>query len=455
MEDFDFTGPAAGKKKKGWKVRLILAVVSLLVFFLILPQVLGLFLKDIKPIDDSDLRLAEISVLDSENAYFNFKKAGEEFKKIPYEKKEAAFQVFVGQSWDDQSVKGLIRRSSSVLKYFNQAVQKPKFQYPALVKKIKSLEDPENINILAIPEPISYWLPVAKLASINALYLARSGQYDSALSEAFKIINIYQKILNSRVSSLEYLTAVQAKKIGLETVQAIINNYPVRAQSLKHYINQLDGYYNSGQGLTEAFKLIYYESAGIVNFIEFARNRDILEPIYFSSIGRFMPKPGLNGFHFQPNATRLVFADRIRSRIKGINKPCGQVETQNLKLLKPEHEWQFYFTRNIVGKLIIDLIPIPNLLNKTCEDNLIAGATQTLMAIKAFKGGTGRYPATLGELVPAYLPSIPQDPFDGRQLKYSATKKIIYSVGKDMKDSFGSTGDDWTDMADPTFPVRF
>src|SRR3989344_3491603 len=81
--------------------------------------------------------------------------------------------------------------------------------------------------------------------------------------------------------------------------------------------------------------------------------------------------------------------------------------------------------------------------------------SSTIIAIKAFTNENRNYPASLNELVPRYLPSIPQDPFGDKALKYSMNKKIIYSVGRDMQDTGGSTGDDWRQMSDPTFEIDF
>lgn len=90
-----------------------------------------------------------------------------------------------------------------------------------------------------------------------------------------------------------------------------------------------------------------------------------------------------------------------------------------------------------------------------CEENLLVGATQIMIAIKAFKNDNNNYPNSLDELVPNYLSFIPKDPFDGKSIKYSNTKKIIYSVGKDLIDSGGSTGNYWVKMPDPTFIIDF
>ncbi len=41
--------------------------------------------------------------------------------------------------------------------------------------------------------------------------------------------------------------------------------------------------------------------------------------------------------------------------------------------------------------------------------------------------------------MPAYLDALPVDPFDGRPVRYSREKKIVYSVGKDLVDGGGMT----------------
>lgn len=56
-----------------------------------------------------------------------------------------------------------------------------------------------------------------------------------------------------------------------------------------------------------------------------------------------------------------------------------------------------------------------------------------------FRMATGRYPATLDELVPDYLPAVPRDPFNGRPVRMVATAEgmTIYSVGENETDDGG------------------
>jgi hypothetical protein len=63
----------------------------------------------------------------------------------------------------------------------------------------------------------------------------------------------------------------------------------------------------------------------------------------------------------------------------------------------------------------------------------------------AFKKDTGKYPTTLAELAPKYLPSVPDDLFSGKPLIYKPTENgyLLYSVGVNGKDDGGqSYGDD-------------
>jgi type II secretory pathway pseudopilin PulG len=77
---------------------------------------------------------------------------------------------------------------------------------------------------------------------------------------------------------------------------------------------------------------------------------------------------------------------------------------------------------------------------------------ETQLALRAYLLDHGRYPATLDELIPGYLPSLPIDPFtDGAPLKYRTTSSgyLLYSVGPDTIDNGGTPIFDGT-MSDGT-----
>ena len=61
------------------------------------------------------------------------------------------------------------------------------------------------------------------------------------------------------------------------------------------------------------------------------------------------------------------------------------------------------------------------------------------LALAAYRGKHGGYPATLSRLVPNYFTVIPTDPFIDRPLHYTANKTgyLLYSVGPNLRDDRG------------------
>jgi hypothetical protein len=67
-------------------------------------------------------------------------------------------------------------------------------------------------------------------------------------------------------------------------------------------------------------------------------------------------------------------------------------------------------------------------------------AALVLLALARHRLDHARYPDTLDALVPAYLPEIPPDRYDGRPIKYRLTdvgKPLLYSVGSNRADDGG------------------
>jgi hypothetical protein len=62
-----------------------------------------------------------------------------------------------------------------------------------------------------------------------------------------------------------------------------------------------------------------------------------------------------------------------------------------------------------------------------------------VLAVERYRLSKGKWPENLENLVPAYLPAIPLDPFDGKPLRYRQYPEgvVVYSIGTDGKDNEG------------------
>lgn len=84
---------------------------------------------------------------------------------------------------------------------------------------------------------------------------------------------------------------------------------------------------------------------------------------------------------------------------------------------------------------------------------------ETALAIERYRlANQNHLPEKLDDLVPAFLPSVPNDPFDGRPLRYQKLPKgyRVYSIGANRKDDGGKEPNpkDYSAPSDITFTVE-
>ncbi|KKU51922.1 MAG: hypothetical protein A3H69_06065 [Candidatus Sungbacteria bacterium RIFCSPLOWO2_02_FULL_47_9] len=440
-------------KKKKWKkiVLIIAGVIILLVTTVIfLPGVLGLFAKDVPPINDSDILLKKISVPNSENAYFDLTKLNNNLYE-PEGKSELVVNMAAGKSWDEAVAEEIVTRNSEFFEYFAEAARKSKFQDPVSA-------DPAKMTPNAVLPSLNSWRRMARLSAIRAMFLAKQGKDKEAIEEALNSVKIGQKIQESQVLLIEYVVAILMKGTGLEAIQRIVTSSKLNGSKLASYAQELNAFYKNEDGLINSFKAEYLFQSWAVDFLA-SGNKEALQEIVGEKESENPEIAGKvkNSYYFQPNKTKLTFAEYARQNIKIANQPCGEIKVAEVPRLAPTSPAKLYAEENAIGKVLHDVIAASpaTISTKKCEEDLLVAATQAIVAIKAYKNDNGNYPTSLNDLVPRYLSSVPTDFFDGRPLKYSSVKKIVYSVGQGLQDLGGSTGSDWHKMPNPTFKIDF
>jgi hypothetical protein len=73
------------------------------------------------------------------------------------------------------------------------------------------------------------------------------------------------------------------------------------------------------------------------------------------------------------------------------------------------------------------------------RDEAVNLLLQADLAIRLYREDTGKLPSRLAELVPAYLPAVPLDPYDKQPLRYrvEGDRFVLYSIGSDGTDNGG------------------
>jgi predicted Zn-ribbon and HTH transcriptional regulator len=364
-----------------------------------------------------------------------------------------------GKTWDEALARELISKNAKTFEYFSQAAQKPRFQDPVLADPAKITPSVEIPNLAS-------WRSATRLTVLKAFDLQRQGKTSEALDELEKVLEISKKINKSQANTLELLTALDIESQILESIQKVISSSRLDNTQLKQHIQKLGEYgENRTSFISALLKSEYKDFSFYMDSFTKLRNGENVKYSLpeFSEEELEKLKNKLSGpagkYYFQPNKTKRLVAEFAREQIKNAESICYNQNSKSemIKNRFPNNQVSALFRENFVGETFAPLLmlQLQVAFNKKCINDIIFSTTQTLIAIKAYKNDTGNYPASLNDLVPNYLTSLPQDPFDSKPLRYSLSKKIIYSVGPDGQDSGGSSGDNLREMPDPTLQIEF
>ncbi len=399
-------------------VQIILSIV-----FAILGTVLSIFASDTSPPNDSDLHLPGVTVRYEDNAYYSLARI-QMYLYQPTGNPGLLQKHLSGARWNERFVRDMLYRNEKALQYFDDAARKPQFQDPSA----DDYADPSFDAILSFRN-------VARVSSLKAAVLFRRGRDGEALTEALKIVANGQKVQDSQGSVVHYALAADMKNIGLGRIRQIVQSTSLSPEVLMSYVKKLEKYKQNEEGLKKAFKREY-------GFLVWAID-EVNSGHLTSEVGGTIEPLKAYRFYFKPNKTKSLFGDFLRSQIENVDVPCGVRTGSEVKRLTPSSMPQWIITENLAGKILYD-VAMPRYaatIHETrCEDDFSVAATQVLLASRAYKMETGQYPASLDDLVPRYMDDVPDDPYDGKALRYSAEGKVIYSVGMDLVDSGGREG---------------
>lgn len=445
------------KKVRYHRIREILIGFGILVvLIMITPAILSLFFKDIPPVSAPDLALTKVTVPVAGNAYFDMLKVQNAAVEVPQLTGDQSFlnNVLAGTTWDQGIVDDAIAKNAEALRYFADAAKKPSYQFPAYA-------DPSNVDTTSFDYALGGQWNVSRTAALNAINLQKQGKEQEAFQQALDLLQVGTIIQQSQTPLLGFLVGSNLKVLGMQTLNALLANTKLPKETLGHYSAALQSVDAVAARLAHAFKMEHAIRMTLFNE-DHLLNDPVVRDEYSFLRGivlwrAWVPK----SYYFQPNRIIDEWNTIDRATLSAASQPCEQpYQTVPPPTYYSTNQFTFwlrlYFLPNAVGKFFHELafINTTSMWQKRCNEEVLNSATQTLIALKEFSQDNGALPVALEQLVPIYLPAIPTDAYDGTAIKYSAEKKIIYSVGNDHVDNGGSTGDDWQKMDDPTFAIK-
>jgi len=326
-------------------------------------------------------------------------------------------------------------------------------------------------------------LGVATLVTVRARNHARQGNDEAAIDDAMRLVRCGHHMEGGRGVAIVYLIGSTIKAMGCASARELASKGRLTPDRLRRYAADLAAYEEDRRALAETLRAEYgYGLSVSKKIVSGEINFDMLTGYGWHK----SPTRYLERLFLKPNRTRRLIAECYREMIAAAPKRFADAPDFDRfrKMASEEQQWA---GGNYAGGTLIAMtvMGVSGMQELKCRSSVEVAATRVLLAMKAFKIENARLPATLDELVPHYLDAVPLDDYDGKPLCYNPAKKIIYSVGKDLRDDGGTTKQEFIDakmkekgidpktadpekvksleeecddiwqMPDPSFPIEF
>jgi hypothetical protein len=252
---------------------------------------------------------------------------------------------------------------------------------------------------------------------------------------------------------LHYLVGAAIKTRGLFRIQQMIADTTLDETNLIQLIQDLDVFKTNKKGFEAALQVEYQMQADYLD--NYAAGKI---PMETNSISKeYLISFGLIPV-FNPTKTKMEFAQSARVVRNNFSKPFGEVPWSNLPDAKTNISiFERLISGNAIGDILFEMSePVfKNTSLRKSRENVSVTATQLLLALKIYQMRNNKLPESLSQLVPEFFSQVPVDDFDGKPFRYLPDKKIIYSVGPDLKDSGGKEREKHSDDYDLPFKIDF
>jgi len=388
--------------------------------------------RDIPPPDTSDLIPEKIELAPEQNAYTYFVSATNQLYWPTND--SVVYDYLDGKLVDEGMIQEILSRNTNMLDTIERGLARKRCCTPEII----------GFGALLPMSYLSSWRKTGRVMALKSRHERLTGNHADATDTCISLLQFSNMIQSDAESLVNYLMGVAILRFGLMQAQDLAYDKDTHAEDLRRLSKALTALGPFDRGLIRATKVEYRCDAKIIDQLQDGK-LSMNDPYAFGG-EKTMPVSKyrrIQVFLLQPNKTKLAFANFYRNTIKNTSLPyadmnhCDVKEALHLEItcnkripqLNATGKWMFY-----------TLIPaVSRVLDRKCEDECVVAATRILVACNAYRKEEGKLPADLQALVPKYLPAIPTDPYDGKPFRYVPAKAIVYSVGKDLKDSGGSS----------------
>lgn len=386
--------------------------------------------RDIPEPDVIDLAVERPEIPPDDNAYTYFTAATNAFY---WPTNSALVTDFIdGETVDTEALATVLMRNEKTATLIRRGVE------------CQRCITPEVTGFDTLLPYIRPWRNMGRILAAKTRHDRIAGRYAQATEACILHLKFADLIQGDAECIINYLVGIAILDIGLAQARDLARDPGMSSQELKKLSEALASVGPFAPGLIRAIKVEYKVVANTIDDLGKGNfSMDDLSSLSGSDPPSILKGKRIAGYFFQPNRTKLTFANLYRDMITNAPLCYAEMNLYDVEdvLGLGENKLKLLTRPNAIGKILYAmLIPaLDSLLERKSRAECGVAATHLLTAIHSFNKRNGSFPETLQDLIPADLDAVPVDPYDGQEFRYKVEERLLYSVGKDGKDSGGST----------------
>jgi hypothetical protein len=389
--------------------------------------------------DDSDLKPNRLYIPVSSNAFTYLQQATKRLD-WPEARESELKKLMDGKAWDSQLAAELLEDNTETLELLHKASGMAALQIP----EVKSFDEDH--------EYLSAWRGLVRLEVVRARNLFRAGKAIEAFDSALRILQFGHQVEECGGLIIHFLVGSSIKEAGLLEIRGFLTNTTLSDEQMAVYMKTLGNLRVNETGLTNSFKVEYGLFVREIQKIASGQALGANSPL--AQMGNAVATKA----SLSLPKTMALTAELYRACLAAIATHKSRVPPHPFDQMSTNRSvFRKLIGGNMTGEILVDMskASLEAVLNKKCRENTSVAATQLLIALRCYHRQHGKLPESLDALVPEYLPAVPLDDFDGKPLRYLPAKKLIYSIGDNLKDDGGKAEDEKKKSLDRVFAIDF
>lgn len=408
---------------------LLWSFVAVVVILAVLIGVLCSDIWDVEPPDVSDL-MPEIVEIEAENNAYTYLK--QVTKEVYWEENDENWEVihemFSGKSIDSKLCEKFIENNRTTIELIEKAVATDVCQFP----KFDSIDLNDIIDIGKL-------IDCQRLLRLKTIYENSCGNYSAAFETNCLLLNYSECIRSAKRGNIIFWLA---SEVGTKWVYQGLSEHlhGVPKDNISKLIIELPTLESFEKSFASSMKGEFVYSLKIVEQILSGNYVSESEQFFSDLYNRSYFTLFKCNYLFQKNEFKKLRSDNLREIIEKSKKhsfsECVFPKKEELNVVE-------LFGRlilpNSLGNILNDglFLTGENLLKKFFVGKTGLISSHLVVSCELYKREHGDFPETLEKLVPEFIEEVPNDPFDGKPIRYNKEKGVLYSVGKNMIDSGG------------------